>query len=471
MSRAAFSLVAALAGGALTSTAPGETDRTQAGERTALDRYVAVPDPSFAWKKVQSVPLDGATLDVIELISQSWLTAAEVDKPVWKHWLNIIRPATVEHHTAMLFIGGGSNDKPAPDKPDDNLLKIAKETHSVVAELKGVPSQPLVFSGETKGRSEDEIIALTWDKFLHTGDEKWPARLPMTKAAVRAMDTITAFCASPDGGGAAVEKFFVAGGSKRGWTTWTTAAVDRRVVAIAPLVIDVLNVGAALVNHWESYGFWAPAVGDYTEMRLMDWYGTPEFARLMKIEDPWEYRSRLSLPKFIINAAGDQFFPPDSSHFYFDGLPGVKYLRYVPNTNHGLKGSDAWLTLLACYDGILRSAALPQFQWTSAPDGHLSLTCDTPPDKVLLWTATNEKARDFRLESLGPQWKSDLLPADPVSPKSFTATVPKPAAGWTAWFVELTFPTGRDAPWKFTTGVQITPDTRPHKFKAPPLRR
>ena len=57
----------------------------------------------------------------------------------------------------------------------------------------------------------------------------------MTKAAVRAMDTITAFCKSQPAASVAVEKFVVSGGSKRGWTTWTTAAVDHRVVAIVPV--------------------------------------------------------------------------------------------------------------------------------------------------------------------------------------------------------------------------------------------
>ena len=103
-----------------------------------------------------------------------------------------------------------------------------------------MPNQPVVFMDDPakKPRTEDDFIAYTWDKFLRTGDEKWPARLPMTKSAVRAMDAVTQFAAAPEGGGQKVARFVVSGASKRGWTTWTTAAVDKRVIAIAPAVID-----------------------------------------------------------------------------------------------------------------------------------------------------------------------------------------------------------------------------------------
>ncbi len=93
----------------------------------------------------------------------------------------------------------------------------------------------------------------------------------MTKAAVRAMDALTAWTATPPGGGKPVARFVVAGGSKRGWTTWTTAAVDRRVVAIVPAVIDLLNIVPSFKHHWQAYGFWAPAVADYERMGIMRW--------------------------------------------------------------------------------------------------------------------------------------------------------------------------------------------------------
>src|SRR3989454_646435 len=291
-----------------------------------------------------------------------------------------LRPAHT--FTAMLVIGGGSNKKEPPGKLDDQLVTIATTSETVVAELRNVPNEPLTFSGETQERTEDGIIAYTWDKFLRTGDEKWPARLPMTKAAVRAMDTIGAFCASDAGGNVVVDKFFVAGGSKRGWTTWTTAAVDNRVIAIAPIVIDMLNIQPSFHHHFEVYGFYAPAVGDYTRAGLMDWDGTPEYRALMKIEEPYQYRERLTLPKFLINSSGDQFFVPDSAQFYFQDLPGVKYLRYVPNADHGLKTSDAWTTLLACYSAVVKGGKLPQFNWTAGPEGTLCLNCKDRPAEV-----------------------------------------------------------------------------------------
>ena len=97
------------------------------------------------------------------------------------------------------------------------VVEGARVTGSVTAELKGIPNQPLVFADEPNSpKSEDSMIAYTWEKFLRGGDDQWPARLPMTKAAVRAMDTITAFMASEQAGQVKVDKFVVAGGSKRG---------------------------------------------------------------------------------------------------------------------------------------------------------------------------------------------------------------------------------------------------------------
>jgi hypothetical protein len=42
------------------------------------------------------------------------------------------------------------------------------------------------------------------------------------------------------------------------------------------------------------------------------------------------------------------------------------------------------------------------------------------------------------------------------------AKVPEPAQGYTAYFVEMTYPSPSGFPLKFTTGVWFTPSTLPH---------
>jgi PhoPQ-activated pathogenicity-related protein len=150
-----------------------------------------------------------------------------------------------------------------------------------------VPNQPLVFNKDGKERVEDDLIAYCHIKFLETGDATWVTRLPMVNSAVRAMDAATEFLASEAGGKIAIKKFVVAGGSKRGWTTWLTGAVDPRVKAIVPVVIDVVNVRPSMMNHYAAYGFWAP--GGRQLLRAAQGHGPlgrARMERLNKIEDP-----------------------------------------------------------------------------------------------------------------------------------------------------------------------------------------
>ena len=442
-------------------------ERLAASPGTALDRYVAAADTNFQWHLANTIKQPGATVYIVDLTSQSWLTSQEISRTLWKHWLTVIVPDNAAAGTGLMVIGGGSNEKPAPTKADGTLLAIAQATRTVVALIAQVPNQPLRVPDRPQPLSEDALIAYTWDKFLRTGDERWPARLPMTKAVVRAMDVVTALCAK-EVGGLKVDKFFVTGASKRGWTTWTTAAVDQRVTGIAPVVIDVLNIEESLKAHYRSYGFFARAVGNYTNEHIPEWIGTPESRKLMQIEDPWEYRARYTMPKLVVTATGDQFFPVDSAQFYFDGLPGPKYIRSVPNADHGLKNSDVWFGVLAFYQALLNGESLPRLSWKHTGPGVVEATAEPEPLEVRLWTATNPTARDFRLETTGPIWKSEPVKAD--APGRYKARVAAPDKGWTAYMLEFKFKSGSLAPHTFTTDARIIPDTRPHSWPPPGYR-
>jgi PhoPQ-activated pathogenicity-related protein len=434
------------------------------GELTALDRYVAAPDPSYRYELIETIPAEGYTAHVLEMTSQRWRDETEVDRPLWRHRLTVIEPDPIATDIGRLIVGGGSNEKKPRARVNALLAMGAVATRSVIAELRMVPNQPLTFAGEAQNRSEDAIIAYSWDKHLRAGDEAWTLRLPMTKSVVRAMDTVTAFCRSAAGGGIEVDRFVVGGASKRGWTAWTAAAVDKRVVAVVPVVIDLLNVEASFEHHYRAYGFWAPAIGAYQASGIMRWAGTTELASLLKIEDPYAYRDRLTMPKFIINSAGDQYFLPDSSQFYYDGLVGEKYLRYVPNTNHSLKGSDAPESALAFYEAIVVGRPRPKFSWSFEADGLIQVKAETKPIAVALWQAENPVARDFRLEAIGPAYRRSAL--EERGDGVYIAEAPEPAQGWVAYFIELTFPSGGLSPFKFTTGVRVAPEVLP--FGLPP---
>ena len=76
-----------------------------------------------------------------------------------------------------------------------------------------------------------------------------------------------------------------------------------------------------------------------------------------------------------------------------------------------------------------------------------------------LWQATNPEARDFRVRTFGRKFASTVI--EPDAPGLYTADVPAPEAGWTAWFVELTYDVNAAMPLKLTTEVAVTPDTLP----------
>jgi len=436
----------------------------QLASGTPLDDYVAKADDSYTYSVVKTDVGPGYTAYILDMTSQSWRSKDEVDRPLWKHWLTIVRPANATADKALLWINGGSNNRSAPDSADKMLVGIALGAGAVVADLKMVPNQPLMFPDGGRPRTEDGIIAYSFSKCLATGDNSWPLLLPMVKSAVRAMDTVQSHLKSLDSGALDIKQFVVSGGSKRGWTTWLTAAVDKRVVAIAPAVIDVLNMDEQMKHHFAAYGFYSDAIADYGEMKVFERLDTPEGQALTKIVDPYEYRDRYAgIPKCLINSSGDQFFLPDSAQFYFDNLPGEKYLRYVPNTDHGLGNSDAIQSLLVFYQSILKNAPRPKFTWSVRDDGSIEVSTTTAPKEVKLWQATNPKARDFRLEIIGPVWTSSDLAA--ASPGKYVAKVPKPEEGWTAFFVELTFDSGGPLPYKFTTEVHVVPETLPFADK------
>lgn len=430
--------------------------------QTAIDRYVNAADASYRWEVVHESELDGIESVIVDMTSQTWLTKEQVSQPVWKHWVNIAIPTEIRTDAALLMISGGSNDGDPPKSVSEELRQVARATGSIVAELKMVPNQPLIFHGDGKPRKEDDLIGYTWDQYLETGDPTWLARNAMVKSAVRAMDTVQAVVEKQRN--TRVDRFVVAGASKRGWTTWLTGAIDDRVVAIIPIVIDVLNVDKSMRHHFAAYGYWAPAIGNYVDHRIMQRLDHPRLKELYRLVDPYAYRDRLDMPKLMLNAAGDQFFLPDSSQFYLGELKGENHVRYVPNTDHSMRDSDALESVLAFYFSIAHNVPRPEYTWKVLGD-KLRVECKTQPKEVKLWRATNPSERDFRLETLGPKYEATSL--NEVTDGIYVAQLQTPDQGWAAQFIELTFDVGAPVPLKLTTAISVLPVDLPYAERNP----
>jgi len=453
-----FGVVGVLAGFLFCSPATG----------TALDDYVAAPDANYSYQQVGSGVFDFGTFTTaytLRLTSQHWRDASEVSPVLWTHWVTLYKPSNflIGTDTAMLLINdGNSADIDNPPDYNDQYRQLAAGTGSVIAIVSAVPNQPLWFADENEPRIEDEIIAYSWDKFLRGGDANWPVQLPMVKSVVRAMDAVQDFCAASN---TTINSFVLTGGSKRGWTAWLTAAVDARVVAIAPIVSDLLNMKRSFGHHWAAYGFWADALQPYEQIGIFDWFDTDRATQLLAIVDPYEYRYRLTMPKFIVNAAGDQFFVPDSAQFYIDSLSGETYLREVPNTNHYLTDAldDVFNSMVPYYDAFLNGEPRPQFNWTLEQDGAILVETQDVPKAVNLWQASNPNERDFRLLTIGPNWVSTPL-AD-AGGGVYIGQVNEPNEGWSAFFVELVYESsfqGSDEfDFHFTTEMRVLPEILP----------
>ena len=410
----------------------------------ALLAYVHEPDTSFAWKRIDQKKIKDATLTHLELISQNWRGH------FWSHDLLIVRPTTSRQaDIAMLFITDDSFNA-SDEKEADPFNEVAQRAGAIVAILSKVPNQPLY-----DGRKEDALIAFTFDQYLKTRDPTWPLLFPMVKSAVRAMDTLQTFAQQEFN--QTIERFVVSGASKRGWTSWLTAAVDNRVVGIAPMVIDMLNMKAQLDWAEKMYGQQSDEIRDYTDLKLHQKLDDPPMQSLRGWVDPYSYRRSYTMPKLLLLGTNDPYWVVDSLRHYWNDLPEPKLVFQTPNSGHDLGGGhDAWQTLAAWFQMIVDRRPLPKVDWqlrdgTNGAAG-LMVRVNQPVSKIRLWTA-HSTDRDFR----GEKWTSYELEIQSGSNQA-SVDVPKPAAGFTAFLVEveLTAPTGHS--YKLSTQVQVIPD-------------
>lgn len=399
-----------------------------AGAHADLFAYLAKPEPKFDWKQINEQTVPEGRITEFAFTSQTW---RGID---WSHQLRVYTPAQLKHPKLMLlFITGGSTDSQVKPQHHAEAFALAKACGGRVATLPQVPNQPLL-----GGKKEDDLIGETFVNFMNSQEPDWPLLLPMVKSAIKAMDTLQEWGRERR---EPVEGFVVTGASKRGWTTWLTAAADPRVKAIAPMVIPTLNMKAQTIHQKKSWGFFSEQIEDYTRRGLTEKFDDPVGKKLWLMVDPFTYLDRIKVPILQINGTNDRYWTLDSMNLYWDDIKAPKYVVYLPNAGHGLEKQREWAVngIGALFRSVATGQALPSstvshsFSETDSLPRIVINHPDPKPKNATLWSAQSPTL-DFR----EAQW-------NPAETRKWTGTelsfvAPKPLANpWMALFVEQTY--------------------------------
>jgi PhoPQ-activated pathogenicity-related protein len=461
-------------------------------ERTPLDDYVQLDDGYFSFTELLSYRFEenATTVYMLNMTSQKWMDETFTTRSIWWHMMAIAIPDTIRHQVSYLWIEGGSNgDGTQPNPPDDPyvmmLVEITARAGCIAAYVLQVPNESMVFSNDPSqsSKTEDAIIAWTWHTFMttHMDQPEVILRMPMTKAAKRAMDTVQQVVAAKVPG-TDINRFIPGGGSKRGWTTWSVAATDPRVIAATPCVMSLLNFNTTLQAHYRNLGgAWTFVFSDYyavnLTMKMHDDIVIKSPGGLWDYEDMFRYKERLGLiPKLLVSAAGDEFFMLTDSHSWWNEMPGVKYIMMVPNAEHSLvpwyrKVGESIASFVIC---LLENIKMPSISWTrseTSTGGRVTFFTDTKPDNLSVWQAftwKNDTRKDFRLAVGYPPYIHPVLwhriPYVDLDNGNYEIDFDRPDVGFGGVFFEAVWNYVSDIRLTLTTEVHVSPDI----FPAPP---
>ena len=88
------------------------------------------------------------------------------------------------------------------------------------------------------------------------------------------------------------------------------------------------------------------------------------------------------------------------------------------------------------------------------------------PERVLLWQAHNPTGRNFTQDVIGRAYVSS--PISEIEPGVFKVKLDPPKEGFTAYYLEMHYPSGIGVPFKFSTGVKVVPDRKGHEWEFKP---
>jgi PhoPQ-activated pathogenicity-related protein len=414
---------------------------------TALMSYMNNGDKTYSWELKDSIVLEEVTAYHLLLTSQKWR------EHTWRHQLTVFIPKNKQYDGALLFVTGGSNKEEQPNwsKSDDlwkPLAETAVKNKAIVALIKQAPNQPLYGN-----LTEDALISYTLHQFKQDKDYSWPLLFPMVKSAVRGMDAVQEFTKQKvqfD-----VNNFVISGASKRGWTTWLTSAIDdKRVKAIGPMVIDMLNMPATLNYQYTTYGEYSIEIEDYVKLGIPQGTETEDGKALTAMIDPFSYRKKMTIPKMIFIGTNDPYWTADAIKHYYDEIPGKNMIHYVPNAGHDLGGGKKALEALSTFFGnTIMDKTYPVSTWTiNNTNNGAELTVKPETSELVeavLWQTTSSD-KDFR----NNLWMSEQIKLKDLPNIKLTQEYPK--KGYQAFYVDMKYKGPNGGTYTVSTRVFVT---------------
>jgi PhoPQ-activated pathogenicity-related protein len=357
-------------------------------------------------------------------VSQTWRGTP------WRHQLAVYLPPRLatERPPLVLWIDGGSTPEGAVQPPAKQLpvlAAIADAAGLPAAVVRQVPNQPLA-----GGRREDDLIAHTFEQFFLSGDPTWPLLLPMTKTVSSALDAAADLVQRE--WQIEIAGAVAAGASKRGWTSWLSAAVEPRIRGLVPMVIDMLDLPRHMRLQVESFGTPSAALHDYVSRDLHRRLDTPRGQELLAIVDPVRHAAAITQPKILALGTNDEYWPLESLDLYRNRLRGPTWMSYAPNAGHDIPPLRVAPLVAALARHVAGVESLPEITWAcDAASRTCSLAADPLPAEALLWTAASD-TRDFR----GAKWASRRVP---LADGRCRERLEPPAAGFRASLIECRY--------------------------------
>lgn len=221
--------------------------------------------------------------------------------------------------------------------------------------------------------------------------------------------------------------------------------MDTRVICIAPIVLDALNLHANLHHMWRAFGGWTFAFKDYYAENFTQVLDDNATLEMFSIVDPYAYKDRFAtIPKLVIDAGGDEFLMVDDNHYWYAEMPGETHLLMVQDADHGMSTGLEQLvpSLVSFLQAVYLDTPRPQMSWKFGPypgggnGNSITLTTSEVPLKVETWHADtlSKTRRDWRLATGETPCPTKIIPS-PGGDACLQPVLYVGAAVWQKWYM------------------------------------